>query len=54
MSAALESALDAAAEPALVLSASYPHTIVHANAAWLNEMVPDFMCRGSVDKAEVS
>ena len=53
MSPALESALVADAAPAIVLSATYPHTIVHANTAWLDDMVPDFMCRGSVDKAEV-
>ena len=54
MSPALESALVADAAPAIVLSATYPHTIVHANTAWLDDMVPDFMCRGSVDKAEVT
>ena len=34
-------------------AATYPHTVVHANKAWLEVMIPDFMCRHSADKSEI-
>ena len=34
------------AKAAVVVSASYPHTILHLNNAWLDEMMPDYMHTG--------
>jgi hypothetical protein len=31
---------------AVVVSASYPHTILHLNKAWLDEMMPDYLHAG--------
>ena len=25
------------------VSSEYPHTVVHANAAWLDKLIPDYM-----------
>ena len=53
MSRALHLATQHSAAAALVVSASFPHKIVHANEAWRVDMVPDYMqaCEG-MDKPE--
>ena len=43
MSASLTSAVEEGAMPAVVVSAAYPHTVVHANSAWLAKMLPEDM-----------
>jgi len=43
MSSALDDVLLDGAHAALVVSAEYPHAVVHANAAWLEKMIPDYM-----------
>ena len=48
MSAELTQVVSENAKPAAVVSASYPHKIVHVNSGWLESMMPDYMHSGDL------
>lgn len=51
MSPGLTRVVSEGAKAAVVVSASYPHTILHLNNAWLDEMMPDYMHTGEKSTA---
>jgi hypothetical protein len=51
MSPGLTLVVSEGAKAAVVVSASYPHTILHLNNAWLDEMMPDYMHTGEKSTA---